>query len=278
MAIVITTHYNIEEGGFPNIVKAIKAHLTPKKEPTRRTEIFLEKLNEQLIENPAPYSNFMIKAGLDPRLGASLARDLGMFREIKDFDEEEEFCSERYFVPSPGGFGMTNSFTLDLFGTAITGAGPYPATIRLIGDFGDMSDQSYLLGIAKEIAAEKGINGLADWKSKSRKTARELDSSSTHGLEETILGIDLTEEDIQKQITELNVKRSALSILQSVNALRFYWDFFGAPIDKLGHKYTGLNANGFNVTDPYLREIVAYPTKKADEFVKDFYRKELVRV
>ncbi len=276
MGIRLEVHYNINQGDFPLIVRAIKKHLAPKNEkPRRRTLIFSEHIDKQLVEKPDHSQPFIVQAGLVPRLGASLARDLAMFREIKDPADEESFYEERYFVPSPGGLGMTNAFTLDIFGKHVVGYGQYPMTIRMDGDFGEMDTESYLLGIAKESIAKRGMNGLLEWKNESRKISRNIDPNSRYGLEDHVLGMGLTEAEIQKQIDQLNLQRTTLGMTQLTSAIRFYWDFFGFPIHGQGHQYKVMNAQSatinWGVTPEHLAGIVKYPTQPAEELARKIY-------
>jgi hypothetical protein len=264
--------YDIPEGTFPNLASRIIKHLTPKEEKVSpATEIELKSVREVLSKPIEPWKFIDIRY-LPWSHGGFYAKDLGFFSP-KERDDIFDFQNERYFVPVYP--SCLTSYDISFWGKNINNVGDYPMQVRMDGDFRGHTAGLDMLLSWHRCFQEHGRDGMVD---------KLIGVGKAHAGElpdydAMLAGMPKTEEDFQQQIQEQRLKITASMLEWSVNMARFYWDFFGKPIQEAGYFPTNVRAQGpydFELLlTPDLDTIVQFPTVPHKELAKKLFPKAL---
>ncbi len=250
--------YDIEPGEFPTISKSISDHLTPNTDKyiSTPTEVELEKVRSKLNNQPEVYKPIWID-NFPWSYGAYFARDLGLF-PIESPEEVRSLNLERYSVPrSPG---CSTGYTLSFYGKNVNGVGDAPMEVRMDGDFRGFTDTLFLLENWKEAFIQNGRGGMFD---KVIDIGKNIQGSSPFH-EEIISGLPSSLDDFESRINEEKEKLNLLIVDWGINAIRFYDDFIGKPIQKTGYSPSSLELIGpydfkFIISKSNLDAITRYP-------------------
>ena len=266
--------YNIREGDFPNLLTRIRKYLTPSPEAslTLPTKCDLPKIRERLPDVVSPFEWVTIP-DIPWDYAAHIIRDLGIL-PIKSREEIQTLREERYAVPATP--GSTRAYKVEFYGKNVNKIGDRPMIVRLDGELGDFSGTLYLLKSWYEVFKQKGgqemRNQAIDVGVNAQKISPQYDA--------ILAGLPKTPEEFERRIQEASDQLTAIMLSWSINSTRFYWDFFGRPIQESGHSPTSIAVKGpfdfyLSLSRYDLETIVSYPTLPPEEVVKRVFPKHL---
>jgi len=264
--------YDIPPEAFPDLVARIRRHLTPKtdRQISVATRVELEKVRGKLTDKLEPYS-FLRLDNIPWDYAAHYTKDLGIF-PLKNRDEVDELNRERYSVPSMP--GCTRSYTIEIFGKNVNNLGDHPMVVRMDGDFRGHSDELYLLESWYKCFKEEGVDGMVnkiiDVGVKMQGVSPEHDS--------ILAGLPKTSEEFERRIKEARDGLTVTMLDWSINAVRFYWDFFGRPIHEAGYSPSSTTIKGpynfeYLLSDRDLATITRYPTLPQEQVLRKIFPK-----
>lgn len=264
--------YNIQKGEFPNLLARIRKYLTPTSETglTLPTQCYLPKIRGRLPDAVSPFEWVRIP-DIPWDSFAYVARDLGIF-PIKSRDEIQILREERYAVPATPGSKLAH--TVEFYGKNVNEIGNHPMVVRLDGELVDFSRSIELLKSWYDVFKQKGVqemrNQAIDIGVKAQGIAPQYDA--------LLAGLPKTAEEFERRIQEASGELTSIVLAWSMNATRFYWDFFGKPIQEAGHSSISIAIKGpfdfhLSLSKSDLEAIVSYPTLPHEEIVKIVFPK-----
>jgi hypothetical protein len=272
MGITLTVNYDIGQNDYSQIARAIKDHLTPKLVDADRQRAFhiaeyeLAEARARIPDQSKPYEQIRIPTFRWDH-GAFLARDIGLI-PLEDVDNADKiFDVNRKRYAGPATPGSMRTYCVDIFGKNVINCGDFPMTIRMIEDSNDLGDSLYLLQSWHDKFRKDGEEKMRDAQIEVGLITKDMGPSSQGAL---VANLPKREEDFQKLITQARQSLNLKLLHWTVQSVRFYNDFFGIPMQKLGYTPARMEAIGdcnfkFFLTPAHVKEIAKYPMIEAEE-------------
>lgn len=266
----LETRYNIPSTAFPEIVAKIREHLTPKSNGkiSRVAQYELGKVRAKLTDKLEPFS-FLTLNNISWDFAAQYAKDIGLF-QLANRDEVEELNRERYAVPSA--LGSSRCYTVEIFGKNVNCLGGHPMVVRMDGESAGHESVLYLLESWYESFKKDGAGGM-------RKKIKDTQTGLNGAFPEydgVLEGLPKTAEEFESRI-KIAKKRLALRMVAwSINAVRFYWDFFGSPIQEASYSPLRMTVGGpsnfeYQLSNIDLEKIIEFPTLPQEQVLKQIF-------
>ncbi|MBI4175740.1 MAG: hypothetical protein HY518_00910 [Candidatus Aenigmarchaeota archaeon] len=279
---ILEVTYDIGEGAFRPIIASVKAHLTPKKgtdELSPPTLTDMKEFADSIVECPQAYQE-VTRERISWHYAAYYAIDLGVLPDdLDDLDAlgeagpdglmavRDKLQDERYSVPATPGTTRTYSFVFT--GRHVNFPSmDIPMLVRMIGDSGQHSDSLYLLKSWFEGFNKEGPDGMR----RKMDDIRALNKGQIPEFDAFLASLPATTEGFEERIRAEEMRYTSIMLDGSINAIRFYWDFIGKPIEAAGYLPTGMTVKGsyFEMTIPEAaREMITrYPTVPKKEIIR----------
>jgi len=263
--------YDIPKGSFSELASKIRAHLTPgpEKDVSIVTTCELEKIHAALdaVTDELESSGIFRIRHLPWDYASNFAMDLGIFNipmptNHDDYwNTRDALQTSRYAIPCLPGTGR--SYTIEIFGKHVNGIGTAPMTVIMDADTGDFGSSLYLLTSWYNEFKKNSQSFLAQ-----RAIMTEQSAVDNLGYEAFFKSLPETAEYFEKRIEQEKLHLAALDWIFAVNMTRFYFDFFGKPIDQAGYSPLSVYAAGshsFSKAD--LESIHQYPSLSIEALV-----------
>ncbi len=246
---MIQAHYNIPKGSFNSVLEGIIAHLTPKgcSEYERIADTMLCDSRRLLVDE----SRGMRQAVFSWSRAGFMAVGLDIFKTGISKEAIIKLTNERYRPPSSK-YGITD-YIMTIYGTEID-IGKYPLSFAVAETAKLCRPNEELLEFTR-IANEAGF-GFA------KKVMEEMRARN-----KTALNVPETEEALKKMVKDDEHRVYSDRLITDIQAARFFWDFIGRAVEKAGYFPERIEGEGFNSSQPALKEdlemITAYPNVPA---------------
>ena len=216
---------NLNGHNFDEIRTRLVNYLTPlegqKIHPVNQLQ--LPKVREALQSQ----RGYEVQFSIDYSYANYMARELGLFPGV-----DPEQLQKRYRVSQP--IGGTTSHKISIFGKDVGGIGDYPMTIRIGSSDAGLQEVSelYLLNSLRKKLEEVGGD-----KKKFAEAVMEVYRNAQGGspeCESIMWSLPNTTEGFYKKIKEVNERLWGMMFKDTVNLLRFGYDFLGRPLESMG--------------------------------------------